>query len=135
MAYVDQVALVTRFGEDELRALAPDGNGGIDTSTVQRACDDAAGEIDGRLAAAGIETPMMPVPGAVAAIAADIARYRLYDDQVSDSVKGRYDDAMRFLLGVSRGDIKLGRAASEAPSSAGDAQFNDSRRVFRGGGF
>ena len=135
MAYVDHAALVARFGEDELRAIAPDGSGGIDADTVQRACDDAQGEIDGRLVAAGIETPMTPVPGAIAAIAADIARYRLYDDQVSDAVKSRYDDAMRFLLGVSRGDIKLGQAATESPSSAGDVQFNTSRRVFGGGGF
>jgi phage gp36-like protein len=135
VAYVDQEALVTRFGEDELQALAPDGNGGIDTETVLRACDDAAGEVDSRLAAAGLPTPMTPVPAVVAAVAADIARYRLYDEHASDAVTKRYDDAMKFLRDLARGDVKLGQAATESPSSAGDVQFNSSRRVFPGGGF
>ncbi|MBZ9574415.1 DUF1320 domain-containing protein [Modicisalibacter sp. MOD 31.J] len=134
MAYVDQAALTTRFGEDELRALAPDGSGGIDADTVQRACSDAEAEIDARLNGAGYATPLSPVPAALAAHAADIARYRLYDDQVSDVVKGRYDDAMRFLRAIARGDVKLGEGGDPSPAEA-TVEFQSTPGVFPGGGF
>ena len=47
MPYCTQADLVDRFGEAEIFALARDESGtAIDTAVVERACDDASGEID-----------------------------------------------------------------------------------------
>lgn len=136
MPYCTQADLVDRFGEDELLALARDETGtAIDTAVVERACDDASGEIDGYVSAAGYPVPLSPVPRIVIANACDIARYRLYDEHASDQVQKRYDDAVKFLRSVSRGDVKLGISTGPASSSAGDVQMQSGRQVFNGGGF
>ncbi len=136
MPYCTQSDLIERFGEDELLALARDETGmAIDTAVVERACDDASGEIDGYVSAAGYPVPLSPVPRIVIANACDIARYRLYDEHASDQVQKRYDDAVKFLKSVSRGDVKLGISTGPASSSAGSVQMNSSRQVFTGGGF
>lgn len=136
MPYCTQADLIERFGENELLAIARDETGtAIDTAVVERACDDASGEIDGYVSAAGYPVPLSPVPRIVIANACDIARYRLYDEHASDQVQKRYDDAVKFLRSVSRGDVKLGISTGSAASSVGNVQMNTSRRVFSGGGF
>lgn len=136
MPYCTQADLIARFGEAELLAIAGDDSGmAMDTAAVERACDDAAGEIDGYVSAAGYPVPLSPVPRIVVANACDIARYRLYDAHASDQVQKRYDDAVKFLKSVSRGDVRLGMATGTATSSAGRVQMNPGRRVFNGGGF
>lgn len=136
MPYCTQADLIERFGEAELLAIARDETGmAIDTAVVERACDDASGEIDGYVSAAGYPVPLSPVPRIVIANACDIARYRLYDEHASDQVQKRYDDAIRFLRSVSRGDVKLGISTGPASSSAGSVQMNSGRRVFSGGGY
>ncbi|MDO0944655.1 gp436 family protein [Chromohalobacter israelensis] len=134
MAYVDQQALIERFGTDELEAIAADGQGGVDADTVQRACSDAEAEIDARLNGAGYTTPLAPVPASIAAHAADIARYRLYDDQVSEAVSKRYDDAIRFLRSVARGEIKLGGSDDPSPAEA-TVTLHSTPGIFPGGSF
>ena len=75
------------------------------------------------------------MPKIVIANACDIARYRLYDEQVNPVAEKRYDDAVKFLRSVSRGDVKLGISTGPASSSAGSVQMNSGRQVFTGGGF
>lgn len=136
MPYCTHADLVERFGENELLALARDESGtAIDTAVVERACDDASGEIDGYVSAAGYPVPLSPVPRIVIANACDIARYRLYDEHASDQVQKRYDDAVKFLRSVSRGEVKLGISTGPASSSAGSVQMNPGRQVFNGGGY
>ncbi|KTG26273.1 hypothetical protein AWR38_00460 [Idiomarina sp. WRN-38] len=136
MPYCTQADLIERFGESELLAIARDESGmAIDTAVVERACEDASGEIDGYVSAAGYPVPLSPVPRIVIANACDIARYRLYDEHATDQVQKRYDDAVKFLRSVSRGEVKLGISTGPASSSAGSVQMNSSRRVFSGGGF
>ncbi|WP_278369820.1 gp436 family protein [Vreelandella titanicae] len=136
MPYCTQADLVERFGENELLALARDETGtAIDTTVVERACDDAGGEIDGYVSAAGYTVPLANVTRIITAYACDITRYRLYDEHASDQVQRRYDDAVKFLVRVANGTVKLGISTGPASSSAGDVQMNSSRRVFSGGGF
>ncbi|NQY77424.1 MAG: DUF1320 domain-containing protein [Halomonas sp.] len=136
MPYCTQADLIERFGESELLAIARDESGmAIDTAVVERACEDASGEIDGYVSAAGYPVPLSPVPRIVIANTCDIARYRLYDEHATDQVQKRYDDAVKFLRSVSRGEVKLGISTGPASSSAGSVQMNSSRRVFSGGGF
>ena len=102
MPYCTKADLIERFGESELLAIARDESGmAIDTAVVERACEDASGEIDGYVSAAGYPVPLSPVPRIVIANACDIARYRLYDEHATDQVQKRYDDAVKFLRSVS----------------------------------
>lgn len=134
MAYVDAQALVARFGEGELTQLAPNETGdGYDAATVAQACEDATGEVDGYVGAAGYPVPLVPVPRIVLAYAADIARYRLYDDHAPEQIRKRYEDAVKFLRAVSQGDVMLG--AKEPEATGGTASFHSGRRVFPGGPF
>lgn len=134
MPYIDAQDLITRYGEDELVQLAPNAAGdGFDAATVAQACEDASGEIDGYVAAAGYPVPLVPVPRIVLAYAADIARYRLYDDQAIEPIRKRYEDAVKFLRAVSRGEVMLGAQTHETTS--GSAEFDTGRRVFNGGGY
>lgn len=135
MPYCTKADLIARFGEDELQAIARDASGEIDDAAVDRACDDASSEIDGYVSAAGYPVPLSPVPGVVIAKACDIARYRLYDEHATDQVQKRYDDAVKFLRSVSRGEVKLGISTGQGSSSAGSVQMNPGRQVFNGGGF
>lgn len=136
MPYCTQADLIERFGEAELLALARDETGtAIDTAVVERACDDASGEIDGYVSAAGYTVPLVNVTRIITAYACDIARYRLYDELASEQVQKRYDDAVKFLVRVSRGEVKLGISTGSAASSSGNVQMNSGRRVFSGGGF
>ena len=135
MPYCTKADLIARFGEDELQAIARDASGEIDDAAVDRACDDASGEIDGYVSAAGYPVPLSPVPRIVTAYACDIARYRLYDEHATDQVQKRYDDAVKFLRSVSRGEVKLGISTGPASSSAGSVHMNPGRQVFNGGGF
>ncbi len=135
MPYCTKADLIARFGEDELQAIARDASGEIDDAAVDRACDDASGEIDGYVSAAGYPVPLSPVPRIVTAYACDIARYRLYDEHATDQVQKRYDDAVKFLRSVSRGEVKLGISTGPSSSSAGSVHMNPGRQVFNGGGF
>ncbi|WP_237673583.1 gp436 family protein [Vreelandella profundi] len=136
MPYCTQADLVERFGADEILAIARDDTGmAIDTAVVERACEDASGEIDGYVSAAGYPVPLSPVPRILIANACDIARYRLYDEHASDQVQKRYDDAVKFLKSVSRGEVRLGISTGAASSSVGSVQMSSGRRAFNGGGF
>lgn len=136
MAYCTQADLIERFGENELLAIARDETGtAIDAAVVERACEDASGEIDGYVSAAGYPVPLVPVPRIVIANACDIARYRLYDEHAGEQVQKRYDDAVKFLRSVSRGEVRLGISTGNASSSVGTVQMNAGRRAFNGGGF
>tara|TARA_R110001583_G_scaffold63498_2_gene185820 strand:- start:1417 stop:1821 length:405 start_codon:yes stop_codon:yes gene_type:complete len=134
MPYITLEDLTARFSVHEILALADDGTGEIDDAEVARAIEDASGEIDSYVAGGGYTVPLAPVPKIVQSYACDIARYRLYDDAATEQVTKRYDDAIKFLRAVAKGDVKLGIGAPAAPS-VGDVQFSSGRRVMPGGGF
>lgn len=135
--YVTLDELIVRFGRDEILDLAADETGDeIDGEIVERACQDAAGEIDGSLAAGGYKTPLTTVPPVVTAYGCDIARYRLYSDRATEQVTKRYEDAIRFLRQLASGGLKLGLPkVDDEVTSAGSVNFVPGRRAFPGGVF
>ncbi len=134
MAYCTLQDLLDRFGADELGAVAPDGDGGIDPAKVERACADAAGEIDGYVSGAGLTVPLANPPRVVTGFAADIARYRLHDDHASEIVARRYDEAVRFLRAVAAGQVRLGATTASGAGNAGTAEVvQPARKLFNGG--
>lgn len=136
MPYCTLATLVERFGNEEMLDLAADETGlAIDEAIVTTAIEDAAGEIDGRIAAGGYSVPLESVPRIITAYCADIARYRLYDDRATEQVSKRYDDAIKFLRAVAKGEVRLGIGASASEDTAGSVSFQSGSRVMPGGGF
>ena len=103
MTYATRDDLVDRFGTDEIDDLAPS-----DGSRATVALDDAGGEIDAVLAAA-YDLPLAAgTYPALRAIAADLARLRLYDDAVpAEAVLGRANRARGRLREIRDGKAAL----------------------------
>ena len=134
MVYVTQQDLIDRFGLTEVQQLAPDGEGGIDPVKIAAACDDASAEIDAHLTIGGYTPPLSPTPPILVGYGADIARHRLHDDGVPEPVEKRYAQALKFLMAVAKGEIRLG-ANPVAESGVGSVEMVPGRQVFPGGGF
>lgn len=130
--------MIARYGEEELIQLTDRVAAGvIDDTVLDQARADAAAEIDGYLAGR-YQLPLAEVPPSLVRVACEIARYHLYDDAVTDNVKDRYDNAVRFLRALAKGDVTMVQStgvSSETSESAGLAEFDDGRSVFSGGGF
>jgi len=136
MPYATRDEMIARFGEEELILLTDrDGAGAIDDVPLARALDDADGDIDGYLAPR-YALPLASVPPVLSRLACELARYYLYDDHATETVRTRYEDARDVLIAISKGTVQLG-----LPESAGTVeevalpQFQSGRREFGGGGF
>lgn len=137
MAYATTADLVTRFGEAELIDLtdraSPPANV-VDAGVAAGAIADAVGEIDAYL---GVRyaLPVSPVPAHLVAMTCDIARYRLHGSRVTDEVRARYEDAVRWLKDVAQGRALLpgAAAASNATTAALAEVVQPGRKVFGGG--
>lgn len=129
MDYATQQDMVNRFGEEELIQLTDQvGRGVIDSARVIWALNDAHGEIDAHLEPR-YQLPLTVVPRMLVAIACDIARFHLYDDAAPEGVAKRYDNAIRLLRSIARGEVQLG-AASESPETDNSVQFEGGGNVF-----
>lgn len=123
MPYATQQDLVDRFSETELVQITNPTDLAattVNTSRLQRALDDADAEIDARLQAR-YALPLASVPRLLVNAACDIARYRLYDDRATDQVTRRYEDAIKLLDRIGRGELQLGLDPLQqpTPSTAG----------------
>ncbi|ATG73678.1 hypothetical protein AN401_07245 [Zobellella denitrificans] len=134
MPYITLADLQERFSAEEILSLADDGTGQIDQDVINRAAEDASGEIDGYVAAGGYTVPMLTVPRIIRAYACDIARYRMYDDAATEQVRKRYEDAIKFLRLLAEGKVKLGLDEDDV-TTAGSAQFTGKPGVMPGGGW
>ena len=114
MAYATKQQMIDRFGETELAQLT-DKKGGqsIDDFVLGRALDDAKHEIDSYLTGR-YDLPLAETPGVLVRRACDIARYFLYEDRASETVRQRYDDAVSWLRKVSEGKADLGLDSGNA---------------------
>lgn len=133
MTYATQQNLIDRFGEDELIQLTDRaGADAIDATVISRALGDADATINGYLAARYTLPLAAPVPEMLERLACDIARYALFDDQVTEAVATRYKDAIALLRDVSAGRAELGISnTSNKPASNATAQISSTTPVFR----
>lgn len=132
MSYATQADLAERFGETELVQLTDrDGVDAVDQAVLARALADADAEIEARLQAR-YALPLASVPRLLVGIAADIARYRLYDDRATEQVRRRYEDATKLLDRIGKGELMLGLdlAQQAAAQTSGGPAFTEPRRVF-----
>lgn len=118
MAYATQNDLEDRFGVPELAQLTdPVAGTTINATTVARALADADAEIDARLAVR-YALPLASVPAVLVRLAADLARYFLWDARASEQVRHRYKDAVALLDKIASGAVEL-PAATPLPAAAG----------------
>lgn len=130
MTYAAQSDMVSRFGLDEITRLTDRNNAGIiDTAVLGSALADADATIDGYLASR-YTLPLTSIPAALPMRAADLARYYLYGIAVPEQVKARHDDAITWLVQVSRGIVELGIDAPTVNAEVGGVAFTANPRVF-----
>ncbi|SDO76413.1 Mu-like prophage protein gp36 [Rhodoferax sp. OV413] len=101
---------------------------------VDTALKDAADTIDSYISSRYI-LPLSPVPPVLERVACELARYFLYDDQVTDVIKQRYDDCIKLLSNVQAGKVKLGAdgETGDEPASGGAPEVVSAGRVWARG--
>lgn len=132
MAYITEQDLVSRFGQREIQQLSDRSNmGTIDSAVVSTAINDASAEIDTYLAGK-YALPLASNPVVLISVAANIARYHLYDLRATEIVQARYDDAIKFLKAISNGTASLGLDSSNTnvESSSAGVKSSIPSRVF-----
>ncbi len=160
MTYATATALLTRFDAAEIaqrvdrgvpRLVTSElltlvaGNGDVSAFTaaeiaraatgigvVQRALQDADDTINGYLSAR-YTLPLSPVPAVLERVACELARFYLYDDQVTDLIKDRHAANMKWLAEVSKGTVSLGADAVTGvqPVSSAGAELVSGSTVWK----
>jgi phage gp36-like protein len=130
MAYVSVADLVTRYGEGYVTASCDrDQDGAADTSALETALDEASARIDA-FVGARYPVPVSPVPAVLASVCGDIGIYLASTDPLAltDDKRARYEDALRFLRDIARGDATLGQEADPPPTTR--VLYSTNERVF-----
>lgn len=104
MSYANQDDLQLAFGEQELIQSSWQGHleegeeipDEPNVAVIAAALENAAALIDSYIGPC-IELPLSSVPPALLQVHMDITRYLLNEDRPSDEVKGRYDNALKYL--------------------------------------
>ena len=113
MAYADTDRMVEVFGLDEMLQLTDTEQETLtepDAAKIRTALDDASALIDGfvrrRL---------------LVRVCCDIARFYLYRDRPTDTVKDAYRQGLDLLKQISAGTYQLSDQTGQEPQSAGEA--------------
>ncbi|WP_080993457.1 gp436 family protein [Trabulsiella odontotermitis] len=132
MSYATPDQFIRTFSERETVSLTDEKRTGqVDTDKLAFALTRASNVIDGYLVAR-YKTPWPDSPGILTGYCCDIARYQLATDyrQVSDEIRFRYEDAIKFLRDVASGRIGLGRdTAGRCGFTPAFASSDGSRRT------
>ncbi|WP_024302226.1 gp436 family protein [Pseudogulbenkiania sp. MAI-1] len=136
--YATRDDMVKRFGEKEVIALTDrDYTGQIDDTVLSEALADAGVEIDGYIGGR-YPLPLAQPPKILTGYACDIARYRLCGSstQLTEDIRDRYRDAVKFLELAANGKVTLGGMPGGGPAPTDNTvQFASGSRVFaRDGG-
>jgi len=131
MPYATPQGLIARLGEREAVALSDRAKtGSPDLVELARLLAEAEDEVNGHvgrrylLPLAGSDGQPAATPKALQRVVIDVARYHGTGTEimVTEEIRNRYKDAVRFLEGVAKGDILLGDlllAGSGGPAPTG----------------
>ena len=108
-----------------------DGTGTVDTTRVDHALAAADVEIDDYLFDR-YQLPLPTVPPRVKNIAVDLSMYNLYARRSGppEHWQRRYDNAIRWLERVRRGELSLGDAYPQPSGSSDEAAVTSTATVF-----
>lgn len=128
MAYATQADMEERFGETELAQITDLENGTtVDEDVLSAAIDDASSEMDGYIGTRH-DLPLEDPPEILRMLCCDIARYHLYKAQPTETVRKRYEDAIRFLRDVASG--KAGLGVTPPPVNSGGPSHSAPDRIW-----
>jgi phage gp36-like protein len=120
MAYCTLAQMLVQYGEPMLRDAtdrADAATGDVDEAAVERAIASADALIDGYLKVR-YALPLGDTPALVNELSMTIALYKAHPRVADEKVQRDYDNALKLLTQISKGDIKLDAAGAE-PASAG----------------
>lgn len=129
MPYATPDQFIKTFSERETISLTDEQRtGAVDNDKLTFALDRASNVIDGYLVGR-YKTPWPDSPGILVGYCCDITRYQLATDYriLSEEIRLRYDDAIKFLRDVASGKINLGR-----DTSGGVIQSSSQMKIFSG---
>lgn len=128
--YASLQDIITAYGEDALFAVMDDG-GVINEPKVVAALEKAAAEIDSYIGDR-YPLPLATVPARLRDICVDIATYKFSQtaDVLTDEIRQRYDDAVKWLDKVSSGRVSLGLPKAPGQKSAQAVVVTGADRLF-----
>ncbi len=138
MAYATLQQLIDRYGEAMLVGLTDRGEaatGLVVAAPVDRALADADALIDGYLLDR-YALPVAEIPALLTDLALSIAIYKLHPHTPDAKVKDDHDGAIKTLVAIRSGAVRLavaGVAAAPSPSGGGGARMTDRERPFTAG--
>lgn len=121
MSYCTIAQLTDRYGEQFLLDLSFRGDTvpeEVDSDLFDRAIADADAEIDGYLKVR-YALPLAETPRLVTDLSLRIAIYKAHGQTVADKIRDDYRDALKQLVQLSKGEIKLDDAEGIEPAGAG----------------
>ena len=130
MMYATAKDLSARYGDTLAQMLGNEPP--AKSKLVARALADAKAEIDSHLQGRFL-LPLPFVPPMIEQIASDIAIYRLLvlrPTQTVEDARTRYEDAVKRLEQIRRGQLDLGLPLSESPAAVGHVQITGDARLF-----
>jgi phage gp36-like protein len=159
MPYVTPSGLITQFSAEEIAQRADRGiprlvtaelltkaAAGLDITDYsideQAAVTQALELIDSKLLdaeslvngflASRYAIPLATVPRLVVTTLCDVARYQLYDDLATDTIKDKYNDAIKLLQAIAAGKVNLGvDPAGNKPETSDVATVSSETPVWR----
>lgn len=99
---------------------------------INRALQDADDTINGYLNAR-YTLPLTPVPAVLQRVACELARFYLFDDQVTELIEKRHAANIKWLGEVAKGVVSLGGEAETGvqPVSSNAAELVSSESVWK----
>lgn len=139
--YTTKEAMVNKFGHAEVLALTERGTyvGVIVDEVLDAAIIAVSGEIDSYIGSR-YATPLTPVPVILTQLASDMVRYYLTGAAATETnpIVARYNNAVKFLKSVAKGEVTLGgmpNQAGVAPTTANTVHMVSGGRVFERGSY
>lgn len=136
MTYATAQDIIDLYGEDLLRRLADRDKDGLPDDAVVADALQGADEICNAYLSAQFTVPVVPTPGIVRTCAIDIAVYRMAIEraQRTDEMRLRYEDALKILDKIAKGDIGIGLPPGGGggggdPTDPGSIPLNKGRTI------
>ena len=133
MPYATQNDLIARYGAQEVAGISDyDATGEGDDAAVSTALADASVEMDAYIANSHALPLLKPYPSLLVRLCCELARYALYKDKASESVRTGREDAIALLRRIASGEAKLQLSPDTpiAETQGGSFAVSSSARVF-----
>lgn len=132
MAYCTKADILKMLPESQLIRLTDDeGASAVNDGRVTEAIDSAAEEIDTYLGSRYV-LPLSSTPPVLGKLNVDMAIYNLYSrvkEQVPETRKERYQNAVRFLMKLAKGEVSIGSQPPPDPPESGQYEGSSKAEV------